>query len=86
MFKRRAKKGQCVNQPYLGTREFACAFKLIDTSQELDAPLDEDRALGWMLYDLDFSDSSNPSPLFFQAEMKKGIIEVPSKNSDEVRG
>lgn len=88
MFKRRAKKGQCVNQPYLGTREFACAFKLVDADQEagLKPPLNEDRALGWMLYDLDFSDPSNPSPLFFQAEMKKGVIEIPAKNSGEVRG
>lgn len=88
MFKRRAKKGQCVNQPYLGTREFACAFKLINATEEkaLETPLDEDRPLGWMLYDLDFSDPANPSPMFFQAEMKKGVIKVPAKNSDEVRG
>ncbi|CAM5519220.1 type I-C CRISPR-associated protein Cas5c [Rhodanobacter lindaniclasticus] len=26
MFERRASKGQCVNQPYLGCREFAAAF------------------------------------------------------------
>ena len=26
MFERRAAKGQCFNQPYLGTREFSCAF------------------------------------------------------------
>jgi CRISPR-associated protein Cas5d len=88
MFKRRAKKGQCVNQPYLGTREFACAFKLINATEEsgLETPLDEDRTLGWMLYDLDFSDPANPSPMFFQAKMKKGVIKVPAKNSDEVRG
>ena len=29
MFERRAKKGQCFNQPYLGCREFSCAFRLI---------------------------------------------------------
>jgi CRISPR-associated protein Cas5d len=29
MFARRASKGQCVNQPYLGCREFAAAFRLV---------------------------------------------------------
>ena len=28
MFQRRAEKGQCFNQPYLGCREFACSFEL----------------------------------------------------------
>src|ERR1035437_8845979 len=30
MFERRAKKGQCFNQPYFGCREFSCAFRLVD--------------------------------------------------------
>ena len=30
MFKRRAKKGQCFNQPYLGCREFSCSFRLVE--------------------------------------------------------
>src|SRR5690606_16797051 len=30
MFKRRASKGQCFNQPYLGTREFSCSYRFID--------------------------------------------------------
>ncbi|MGB5055381.1 MAG: type I-C CRISPR-associated protein Cas5c, partial [Nitrospirales bacterium] len=30
MFERRASRGQCVNQPYLGCREFACAFRLVE--------------------------------------------------------
>ena len=29
MFERRASKGQCVNQPYMGCREFAAAFRLV---------------------------------------------------------
>ena len=29
MFERRAGKGQCVNQPYLGCREFAARFRWI---------------------------------------------------------
>ena len=29
MFERRAKKGQCFNQPYLGCREFSAQFRLV---------------------------------------------------------
>ncbi|MGL4859085.1 MAG: type I-C CRISPR-associated protein Cas5c [Enterobacteriaceae bacterium] len=30
MFRRRALRGQCINQPYLGCREFACDFSLVE--------------------------------------------------------
>ena len=86
MFRRRAGKGQCFNQPYLGTREFSCAFRLIEDTQNEPMPVSEDRTLGWMLYDLDFSDPDNPHPLFFNATMQQGIIEVPDRHSEEVRG
>lgn len=86
MFKRRAAQGQCFNQPYLGTREFSCRFRLVsDLTQERPA-LQESPALGWMLYDLDYTAKGGPSPLFFRAEMKKGVIEVPARDSAEVRG
>lgn len=86
MFRRRASKGQCFNQPYLGTREFSCDFSLIEEPQNEADPIAEDRSLGWMLYDLDFSDPKNPTPLFFNAQMKNGIVDVPDRNSEEVRG
>jgi CRISPR-associated protein Cas5d len=84
MFQRRASKGQCVNQPYLGCREFAADFRLIDASAELRPTLDESRELGWMLHDLDFSRSSDPQPRFFNAHMKAGAIEIPA--FEESRG
>ena len=34
MFERRASKGQCFNQPYLGTREFSASFRLVDPESE----------------------------------------------------
>lgn len=86
MFRRRASKGQCFNQPYLGTREFSCDFRLVEDSESEPEPIAEDRTLGWMLYDLDFSDSKNPSPLFFNAQMQNGVIDVPVRYSEEVRG
>jgi len=86
MFKRRAKKGQCFNQPYLGCREFSCGFRLVEEIEQEAAAIDENKTLGWMLYDLDYQSSVDPSPLFFNAVMEKGVIEIPARHSDEVRG
>jgi CRISPR-associated protein Cas5d len=85
MFERRAKKGQCFHRPYLGCREFACNFSLI-TQADDKKPLQENRDLGWMLYDIDFDDPQDPRPLFFRAELDNGVIRVPRKNSEEVMG
>lgn len=75
MFERRAKRGQCFHRPYLGCREFACFFRLVNPiSDILTPPIQEDVNLGWMLYDLDFSDFDNIRPLFFHAVMKKGVV------------
>lgn len=86
MFKRRAVKGQCFNQPYLGCREFSCDFALVEhDSQEVEA-ISENRDLGWMLYDLDYSNPKSPMPLFFKANMVDGVVRIPQRNSQEVRG
>jgi CRISPR-associated protein Cas5d len=86
MFKRRASKGQCFNQPYLGTREFSCDFRLVEADTVPAQPLPETRELGWMLYDMDFVDTANPMPRFFQAKMQDGVIHVPAWDSEEIRG
>jgi CRISPR-associated protein Cas5d len=84
MFLRRAAKGQCINQPYLGCREFACDFRLIGNPAVGPAPIDETRDLGWMLHDLDFAAKpTDPQPIFFRAEMKAGVIDLARA---EVRG
>jgi CRISPR-associated protein Cas5d len=77
MFERRARKGQCVNQPYLGCREFAARWRLVDDPATEPPPIAETRDLGWMLHDLDFSDPADPQPRFFRAMMNAGVIEVP---------
>lgn len=84
MFQRRASKGQCVNQPYLGCREFAAHFKLIEGSTTCAPAIDETRELGWMLHDLDFRNATDPQPRFFNARMQAGVIEVPP--FEETRG
>lgn len=91
MFERRARKGQCFNQPYLGSREFACDFRLLDPAVEpfvVPKELQEPRELGWMLYDMDFGQApySDPKPLFFRATLRNGVLEVPERDSEEIRG
>jgi CRISPR-associated protein Cas5d len=83
MFRRRATRGQCVSQPYLGTREFDCRFRLIDDPSQEAAPIDETRDLGLMLYDLDFAQPST-TPMFFRAVLDHGTVQVPARDSEMV--
>lgn len=88
MFERRARKGQCINQPYLGCREFACDFSLYEDSDKKDV-VDElrgDRMLGWMLYDMDFHHADSPTPRLFLAKLQDGLMRIPAPDSSEVKG
>nr|WP_315229927.1 type I-C CRISPR-associated protein Cas5c [uncultured Albidiferax sp.] len=84
MFARRASKGQCVNQPYLGCREFAADFRLVTAETPPAATNGETRELGWMLHDLNFTHPSDPQPRFFNAKLVQGVVEVPP--FEEARG
>ena len=81
-FRRRAASGQCFHRPYLGTREFAADFLLVE--ERLPAPITEDRELGWMLYDIDYT-GTRPTPLFFEARLQAGSLFVPEPNAPELR-
>ncbi len=83
IFDRRAKKGQCFNQPYLGCREFSAEFELVEGEIEPSKIEDEEKDLGWMLRDIDYED--NMTARFFKATMKKGIIDVPPLCGKEVK-
>jgi CRISPR-associated protein Cas5d len=72
MFTRRAEKGQCHSQPYLGCREFAAEFRLATGA---DTPFAIDANLGRMLYDIVFSPDGN-RPVFFNAELKHGALDT----------
>lgn len=86
IFERRASKGQCFNQPYLGTREFSCNFKLIKDFETNPAQtIDETRELGFMLYDMDFTDLNDPKPMFFPARIENGVVNIPPITSEEIR-
>jgi CRISPR-associated protein Cas5d len=84
MFERRAANGQCVNQPYLGCREFAADFRLVDGT-EGEPPIPETRDLGYMLHDVDFGAADGIAPRFFRAQMNNGVIEIPALDSQGSR-
>ena len=74
---RRAAKGQYFNHPYLGTREFACDYALLEgEAPPPDKSLIGERDLGWMALDLDYA--AGMEPRFFRARMVDGVIEVPA--------
>lgn len=81
MFRRRAEKGQCFMQPYLGCREFSAYFSL---GSDGTPTLEDNAELGWMLHDMYFSQET-PEPRFFRAQMKKGRIDVPALHAGEVK-
>lgn len=88
IFERRARKGQCFTQPYFGCREFSCHFRLVDdpiAAKTESPPIDETRDIGFMLYDIDFSNPESPQPAFFRAHIQSGSVKVPSWDSEEVR-
>lgn len=77
MFTRRASKGQCVNQPYLGCREFDARFRLVTSPHGESEPCaDVDGDFGWMLYDMDFSRPADPKPTFFRARVVRGVLNL----------
>ena len=86
MFNRRAARGQCFHRPYLGTREFAADFELVEGAMPKSClPSDQrNRDLGWMLHDIDYA--GEMSPRFFRAELRDGVIDVPPPDAEEVRG
>lgn len=76
IFRRRARNGECFQQPCLGCREFPAYFSLLEdhaippSSLANDAPRD----LGLMLYDIDFAHGMKP--IFYRPRLENGIIDV----------
>lgn len=75
MLCRRARKGQCYHQPYLGCREFPAGFRLVEDDEKI-VPYSETRDLGYMLYDMDYSDPENITPQFFRAKLENGVLDL----------
>ena len=73
---RRLEKGMCYSAPYLGTRECSAYFRPCTREQIDTAYPDEVRDLGYMLYDLDYSDPENIQPMFFRAKLVNGVLDL----------
>ena len=74
-FRRRVDRGQCFNQPYLGTREFSAAFMPLSAEEEelvkqdrlAELAIDRSEDLGWMLFDVDFTEVSKKGKVSYYA-------------------
>lgn len=82
MFERRVVKGQHFHQPYLGCREFVAEILPATDAPE---PIAETRELGLMLWDIAFGESGN-RPVFFNACLRNGVLEVPSSSEASPAG
>ena len=84
IIKRRVRKGQFYHQPYFGCREFPVNFKLCEQIPDCPESLKGERDLGWMLWDMDYTDPENIQPMFFRAVLRDGVLDVPTLESGEV--
>jgi CRISPR-associated protein Cas5d len=73
---RRLRKGQHFSAPCLGTREFGAKVVLIEDGDAMPASRLGNMELGWMLYDLDFSDPKDIKPNFFKAKLNDGVLDL----------
>lgn len=85
IFVRRARKGQCFQTPCLGTREFPAGFEFVEEGvrQAVHPDLLGEKDLGWILHDIDFTNGNTPH--YFRAQMRDGVIDVPSFKAGEVK-
>ncbi len=81
---RRIKNGQCFHQPCFGNREFPASFRLFEGEYVPTHYTNTgEKDLGFMIFDMDYSDKENISPMFFRAVMRDGVIDVA--NSEVIR-
>ena len=83
---RRIRKGQAYHQPCMGCREFPAHFTPCETLPPCPEELRGRRDLGYMLYDMDYSDPQDIRPMFFRAVLEDGVLTVPPRDSKEVIG
>ncbi len=88
-FRRRAATGKCIYQPYFGCREFPAYFKLVEPDAPSVERVQDDRDIGWMLYDVfDLSQpggcDDEPCISLFRAKVTEGILKVPEYESEAV--
>jgi len=72
---RRMRNGQNFHQPCFGCREFPANFRLCEENVVKTA-YSGVKDLGYMLFDMDFSDPNAIRPMFFRAVMTDGVIDL----------
>lgn len=72
---RRLERGQIYHQPCFGCREFPAFFREWD-GRPIRTAYEGERDLGYMLYDMDYTDRENIQPMFFRAVMRDGVIDL----------
>jgi CRISPR-associated protein Cas5d len=73
---RRLRKGECYHMPYFGCREFPANFELFEEELIDTAYAGEEKDMGYMLYDFDYSDPEDIHPMFFRAVLRDGVLDV----------
>ena len=73
ILRRRLAKGQCYHTPYFGCREFPASFR--EWQGQGIPSIELTQELGWMLYDMDYSDPQNIKAQFFRARLEHGVLD-----------
>lgn len=79
IFRRRAEKGQFYHAPCFGVREFPAHFRLWPEKPIQTAYPDVEKDLGYMLYDMDYSNPRDIQPVFFRAILKNGMLDLTNQ-------
>jgi CRISPR-associated protein Cas5d len=72
-FRRRVERGACFWEPFLGCREFSCAFGPATDA----APIARDEELGVMLHSIVRPEGGGEQYRWFRAQLAGGVLEVP---------
>ena len=73
ILRRRLAKGQCYHAPYFGCREFPASFR--EWQGQSVPSIELTQELGWMLYDMDYSDPQDIKAQFFRARLEHGVLD-----------
>ncbi len=78
MATRRMRNGNCFAMPFFGCKEFPTNFCLVEDKDFVlpsHIELKGEKDLGYMLYDMDYSDQNNITPKFVRIKMVDGVID-----------
>lgn len=74
---RRLRRGECWHTPYFGCREFPANFAPCEENEIRTAyDVVAEKDMGYMLFDMDYTDPENIQPMFFRAVMRHGVIDL----------